>query len=295
VAKSHQLPPSSETQSDPAPQVTVQGFTNNNYTLTIMADPTSGLRPVIAPVANSTAAFQIMNTSVSIVGIDIAPTNAMTYGIAASSAYITISSVNVQDATGKISFSGIALSSWNAVSYTSITVTNANGFALIGSTMTSISYSSAQASGSTRRAISVDGASTNTITASYFLNLSGYAAMFINQASYNTVSQSTMISIAAAYGGLGIQLNSVFNTVSGSYMQGLSGHGAVISTNFNTITQSTMVSNSGSGYALMIIQGSTNTITGSFMSNNSGTAVRLWFSAIYNTISFSTINGGSSS
>jgi hypothetical chaperone protein len=38
-----------------------------------------------------------MNTSVSITGIDIAPTNAMTYGIAASSAYITISSVNVQD------------------------------------------------------------------------------------------------------------------------------------------------------------------------------------------------------
>jgi hypothetical protein len=91
-------------------QVRVANFTSNGSTLTILADPASGLRPVISPPAASTAAFHITNTSVNVIGLDIVPTFAMTYGIVASSNYVTISSVNIKDKTNKINYTGISLS-----------------------------------------------------------------------------------------------------------------------------------------------------------------------------------------
>ena len=48
----------------------------------------------------STAAFQVTNASVTIQNITIVSTNAVTYGVLASSAYITLSSVSVQDPGG---------------------------------------------------------------------------------------------------------------------------------------------------------------------------------------------------
>jgi len=67
----------------------------------------------------------------------------------ASSAYVHISSVNVQDATGKISVAGIATGDWTTALYSSVTVggVNASGFMLTG-TKTTVAYSSAAANSS---------------------------------------------------------------------------------------------------------------------------------------------------
>ena len=117
----------------------------------------------------------------TVTGINIVPTQTIPYGVLISSTYVQISSVNVQDAGGLISAAGVRTSSWTTVSYTSVTVggTRTAGFWLPGSTMTSVSYSSAQANSSlgSWSALWLNGASSNTfkalIRAAVALNTSG--------------------------------------------------------------------------------------------------------------------------
>src|SRR5258708_13719518 len=57
--------------------------------LPILLDPALSSGPVVNPPATSTAAFQIMNASVTIGGsLMIQPTSAITYGVIISSAYV---------------------------------------------------------------------------------------------------------------------------------------------------------------------------------------------------------------
>ena len=136
-------------------QVLVQNFTMNLSSIAIFAGV--GFTPTVNSIGQS-AAFVIANASVSIAGINVAPTGATAYGLFVSSAYVSISSVNVIDPAGHISNAGIALSSWTTVSSASVTVggASATGFLLPGSTMTSVSYSSAAATGSSGYALWLD-------------------------------------------------------------------------------------------------------------------------------------------
>src|SRR6185436_8322665 len=64
-----------------AEQVNVRNFVNNGSSITIFADPASGLRPVVAPPAASTAAFLIANASVNVQGISVIADQNVPYGV----------------------------------------------------------------------------------------------------------------------------------------------------------------------------------------------------------------------
>src|SRR5208282_1184540 len=98
-------------------QVTVQNFVTNGSSISIFADPASGLTPVVNP-PNGMAAFVIANASVSVAGINVVPTSTISYGVLISSAYAQLNHVNIQDAAGKIGAAGVAAANWTTVSYT---------------------------------------------------------------------------------------------------------------------------------------------------------------------------------
>ncbi|MFI5363339.1 MAG: beta strand repeat-containing protein, partial [Elusimicrobiota bacterium] len=251
--------------------VTVQNFTLNASSIAIFADPATHLTPVVSPPAG-TAAFVVANASVSVAGIDIVPANAILYGIFVSSTYVTISSVNIQDAGGLISAAGMALSSWTSVSDSSVTVggSNASGFWLPGSAMTNISYCSASANGvGSASALWLDAASSNTITAVFAGNAGGYGAYAYPDSNGNTIALSTMTG-GVGYAALAVGL-SYGNAVQQSYMSDTGNVGAYLfASSFNTISRSTMTSGGGGGYGLELSGASSNTITLSEMSDTAG-------------------------
>jgi len=204
-------------------QVTVQGFTTNGYQLKIMADPTFvSSAPVVDPPAGAAAAFQIRNASVAVQGINIVPTNALQYGILVSSPMAAISGVNVQDAGGRISVAGLALSSWTVASYTSVTVQNAYGFYLPGSVNATVSYSSAQVNSAAYYALYLAGASSNTVTGFVAKNNTGHGAYFSNSNS-NSIYRSTFTggNPAGGNGSNGLfMFGSSSNTISQSVITG---------------------------------------------------------------------------
>ena len=82
----------------------------------------------------------IKNASVTVAGIDMQASAAFVpYGVQASSAYVTISSVNVNSFT-TIYVAGVSLSSNSSLSYSTITVQNAYGVIIAGSN-NAVSYS----------------------------------------------------------------------------------------------------------------------------------------------------------
>jgi parallel beta-helix repeat protein len=273
-----------------AEQVTVQGFTNAGSSITIMADPDSGLTPVVSPPAASTAAFQIANDSVNIQGISIVPTNSMTYGVVASSAYVTISSVNVLDALGRISFAGVTLSSWSTVSESSVTVAAAHGFYLSGTGL-ALTFSSATNNQSgTQSALNLDGASSSTVTGCFFSNASGNGALLQNGADYNAISDSTFTSGGANR--VGLYFDAAHdNTVTRSYASSANGTGAYISntSNFNNFTESTFTTQGAAYYALLFDNANFNALNGDWILNGAGGALEIY--GIYDTVSQSTISG----
>ncbi|MBI5245536.1 MAG: right-handed parallel beta-helix repeat-containing protein, partial [Elusimicrobia bacterium] len=267
-------------------QVTVRNFTNNGSSITIMADV--GFSPVVNPPVASTAAFLIQNSSVNILRLTVISTNAVNYGVYASSAYITMSSVSVQDAGGFIKFAGVQLSSWNAVSYSSVTVDVVYAFYLPGSTMTTISYSSAQSAGNSRYALFLQGASSNTVTGGFFANSVGNAVGLESGANYNSISLSTLSALASNRVGLLLDA-ALYNTVAQSYISGAAGGGAYISnaSNFNTFSQSTFTSAAAAYYGYMLDNGNFNTLDRSFVRNANGPGVFVYGN--FNTISYSTL------
>ncbi|MFA6004169.1 MAG: LamG-like jellyroll fold domain-containing protein, partial [Elusimicrobiota bacterium] len=276
-------------------QVTVQGFTFSyaTDTIRIMSDPSFiSSAPVVNPPAASTAAFQVANSSVSLEHITVITTNTVAYGVLASSALVRISSVNV-DSGGKIWTAGISLSTWNYLSYSSITVQNADAIRLVGSSGTTVAFSSAQSAGSAYSALSLVGASSNTFSVFFASSTSGSGVTLSSGSNYNALANSTMTSSSSS--ALYI-VNSSSNSISQGYIYSASGRGAFIfNSSKNLITGSAMISNDNSGnYAgLSLSSAWSNAISGSFMQGRSGDGAYIYNSS-YNVISNSTMTNVSS-
>ncbi|MBI4370656.1 MAG: right-handed parallel beta-helix repeat-containing protein, partial [Elusimicrobia bacterium] len=282
-----------------AEQVTVRNIANAGYQI-VIGSSTANFRPALNPPGASAAAFLIANASVTIFNLDVKPANVITYGVQISSAYVTISSVNIQDAGGKINTAGIYVSSWNTVSYTSVTVNAAHGFWLPGSTMTAISYSSAVNNSTTQHAFYLNGASSNTFTAVLASNTAAGRAMSLDKsANYNTISLSTMSGPGASGG---VYLNTASsNTFTGSYFDGRQNRALYFDSGatYNTVSRSTTTFNTGgSTYGIWFNDNnvSYNTITQSWLFSDSRN-VLFNSGAHHNTISLSTVSnsGGSGS
>lgn len=272
-------------------QVTVQGFTNNGSSITIMSDPTL----TVPPIARS--GFIIRNASVNVVGIDIAtaaPAVGMNYGIFASSANINLSSVNVRDPGSFISIAGVALSSYSSLSYSSVSVQGAHGVRLDGK-FAAVSYSTAASNSSGFYALYLSAVDSNTVTNSYISNPLGHGAYLEGGSDYNAISQSSIASAAGGYRALTVT-GSDFNAVTGSLLSNPAGYGAYLNggADFNTISQSTMTSNS-SFPALYVFASDSNTVTGSMITNPAGYGAWLNSGSDYNAISLSTVTSNATS
>ncbi|MDD5627639.1 MAG: fibronectin type III domain-containing protein [Elusimicrobia bacterium] len=133
-------------------EVIVQGFVNGGWRLSIMSDPSFvSSAPVVSPPPSTLAGFRVLNDSVTIQGISVVPAASLSYGITASSAFVTLSSVNIVDEAGHIVAAGIALSSWSVLSGSSITVRDAEGARLSGA---GVSAASSSVRGATALSIS---------------------------------------------------------------------------------------------------------------------------------------------
>ncbi|MCX5789569.1 MAG: right-handed parallel beta-helix repeat-containing protein, partial [Elusimicrobia bacterium] len=259
-------------------QVTVQGFTNNGHQIKIMADPSFvGSAPVVAPPANSTAAFQIANASVTLQGINIVPASAIPYGVNASSAYLTISSVSVLD-PGDIYAAGVAITSYTTVSYSSISVQAAHGLQSVG-TGDRISNVTIQSDNSSFYALYLNGVTSSTISQASISNPLGHGAYFAS-ASANVISASTMANAGA---GLGLYSslylsNSSFNTMVDDHFWNAVGYGVTLdaSSTHNHIVQSTFTLAGGSGKAgVYLHQAPANEITACSFDVAGGPGIRL--------------------
>ena len=290
-------------------QVTVQGFTPSGYTGTlvqIMADPTFvSSQPVVDPPLNSTAAFEILNDSVTLLNVGVIPTSPTVYGVEASSPNITLSSVNVNDLGGYIGAAGVNLSSSDAVSYSFITVNSTA--VVINGNLNQISYSSVTTNSSgMNAALLLNGASSNTVAQSYFNapngNNSGACVYLSTNSNFNTIKQSTIAEIGSGSTALpAIYLissssNNFINTfVNATSFDAIDFFGS----NSNTISQSSITTQSGGGYdAVYLNNSSSNTIAQTYISNpnlGGNNALGLANNSNGNTISQSTmttINGG---
>ena len=291
-------------------QVTVQGFTNNGSSITILSDPASGPAPVVSPPAPSTAAFLIANASVNVMGISVGANQNIPYGVWAAPAYVQLSSVSVSPhGSLGIYTAGVRVSPRSPRSCSAVTVWGAHGFWLDVSTKTAISHSTAVNDSASQYPVYLDGgknngftpilasnthasgyalyvlnSDTNTVTQSFLW--SGYRNVALDSGSdYNTISLSTMIG-----GSDGLYATfSESNTVTQSYLQG-GNFGAYLNNgaSYNTISLSTMTSiNIGFWINLAV----SNTVSQSFMSG--GTIGAQMIGANYNAISFSTMIGSS--
>ena len=276
-------------------QVTVQGVNSNGFRI-VIGTSTAAQTPIVSPPAASTGAFIILNSSVSLLNLNIRPAASIPYGVFTSSTYVRISSVNVQDAGANIYRAGIAASSWTTVSYTSVTVGNAgaSGFWLPGSVMTSVSYSSAQANGSSgAAALWINGASSNTFTMFLASSTAGYGMELDNGSNDNSVNGSTIASFGGVYPGLYL-IGASSNTITSSNMTAPANAGtsADLETGsaYNTISQSAMTASGGAAsLGLLLTHASFNTITGSFITNSGGIGAFLTTGANSNTIISSTM------
>lgn len=271
-------------------QVTVEGFVNNGSSITIILDPALSTVARVNPPMSSLAAFVVKNASVNIVGLQIAPVFNISYGILVSSPNVTISSVSVADSFGNISQAGIALSSWTTVSRATMTLGNAYGFLLQGSTMSSVSFSSVTNNGFGRPAVYLIGASSNTFTGVLAHNPGGGGGIQIDGGGYNRVNLSS----ASSTGASGMFINSSsFNAVSASYMGSAgTGYGLRLQdSHYTTVSQSTAAAAMGGMSALQLSFSSSNTFTGVFAANAQGYGA--YFSdSSRNTVSLSTFTGG---
>ena len=275
-------------------QVTIQGFNTSGYRLKIMADPTfTSSAPIVNPPVSSTAAFQIMNASVTVQGINIISTNPVSYGILSSSASVNISSVNVISGEN-IWTAGISLSSWSVLSNSSITVQNAYGLYLAGSLGTSISYTTATANSASKYALYLNNASSNSFTQGFISNSGGSGVSILNSVS-SDVSQSTVTCYQTC---VMFDTGASSNSVTQSYVLSTYGRGVTFgnSASYNTVRLSTIVYTGYSGQGVWFMSGPVyNTVTQSVISSQDGYGAYFSDSSRFNTISDSRISNNSSS
>ena len=290
-------------------QVTIQNIATNGYRILISSGV--GATVTVSPPAASTAAFLVMNASVTLQGIDIVPTSLVTYGINASSDNVTIASVNVKDAGGKITLSGMKLSGdYSAIAYSSITVSfnGAGGVHLLGAGGT-VSYSSSTA-GFNGVALYMSGVS-ETAADSYFYSANYYTliiagsndvvtrSFFSNQgptAMGGILGGGSHIISQSVFTGAGVSVGSDNNTFTEDFFINPSGTGLhfASSSSSNTVSLSTINGDTGIAAALDLDGCSSNTITQSYIANPGGVAVGLRSGAAYNTISQSTMTSSAS-
>ncbi len=281
-------------------------FLYSTNTLTIQSDPglVSTFTTVNPPV-NSTAAFRIMNSSVNIFDIAVVSTNSVPYGVYASSAYVQLSSVSVST-FGNLGIytAGARVSSWSAISFSTVSVVNAHGIWLDGGNNTTIYNSTAISQGVNIYGLYLNAADSNTVTGCSILNTLGDAVHFENGADYNAIDQSVMTSSAAVRYALYMS-NSDSNTVTRSMMYNSAGDAARLDagSDRNEIVLSMMTGGIAcpiGGYGLMLVASSSNTIDESLMMGAPGTACNsvagsalfLGAGSNYNTIKLSTMTGG---
>ena len=120
------------------------------------------------------------------------------------------------------------------MSYSSITVQNAHGIHITGSVNTVSMSTAANNSVATYYALSLPGASSNTITQSYFSNLTGDSVSLSNGSRNNSISLST---IAGDYS-TALTLNNVTSNTITQTLITSQGKDTVslINSNFNTIS-----------------------------------------------------------
>ncbi|MFA6003375.1 MAG: right-handed parallel beta-helix repeat-containing protein, partial [Elusimicrobiota bacterium] len=266
--------------------VTVEGFTHNNSSITITLDPALSLHPTVAPTGGD-AAFTIRQTSVNILNLDIKPTNSVSYGIWASSPLITISSVNV-DGGNKITGAGMNLASWNTLSYSSITVQDAHGIYLPASSMTTVAYSTAVNASASYFAMHLSAASSCTIVGLFASN-SLESTIRIDSGGSHKISQSS-VTCSDSYS-YPIYINaSSSNTITTSLFTHTNlGYGMLLAGNYNDISFSTISSFAKS--ALYITGGSYNTIRKVLATAPQEGGVELISNSNFNAIEDSTLNG----
>jgi hypothetical protein len=255
-----------------AEQVTVQNFTMNGSSIAIYA--ASGFAPIVNPPAGSSAAFMIVNASVSVSGFNIVPSNPLTYGVYVSSTYVSLNGVNIADASGKINGSGVVASSWTTIAYTTVTVGNANAFLLPGSTMTTISYSSATANGSFPKvALNINGASNNTFTSLAVTNGAGQGVSVL-YSNYNSFSGLTVLSGGSSNMAFYLAYSN-YNALTNVASNSPGGYGFYSNNaSFNTISSATFSSATPGPAALLLSYVSSCTFTQVAAVNSSGYA--LW-------------------
>ncbi|MDE2426898.1 MAG: right-handed parallel beta-helix repeat-containing protein, partial [Elusimicrobia bacterium] len=312
-------------------QVTVQNIATNGYQVQI-GPLNAANRPAIDPPTSSTAAFQIANNGVDIVGVDVQPANPMAYGVEASSSGVIISSVNVQDASGNIWTAGISAVGVSTISYSSVTVENAYGIELAGDSDV-VSYSTMSTNGSNKYGLYLLNSSYGTIENSSissgtylvgssndnvisFTTMTNYTAYSLYiEGSSNTINNSYASGVSnkaegiyfsgsAAYNKISFSTSNCFNdraltfaashnTVSDSFLYSHYYEAAYFYTgSYNTVERSTMT-NSSNVVALHFLSGaSSNTVTHSYAFNSNYYAAEI--DGSYNTISASTmvINSG---
>ncbi|MBI4385860.1 MAG: hypothetical protein HY551_00605, partial [Elusimicrobia bacterium] len=278
-------------------QVTVQNyaFQYSTDTLTIQADPGLALstRPTVTPPVNSTAAFQIVNASVTIGGFWIVSTNTVAYGVYASSHNIAISSVGIYS-NNTIWTAGVQISSYSSVWRSSITVQAAHGLWIIGSSNT-VSASTMSASQLNKYGLFLLGASSNVIT-----SCSISSGVYISSgATFNTITLSTMVTTG---GNVVLTLSdSSSNTISRSFIFADYNTLALVlrkGSAYNTLSQSTVTASANKYVATLINDDSTchhNLFDQSMMDNPNHPAqysqgVELFGN--YNTVSLSTLSAG---
>ncbi|MCM2303233.1 MAG: right-handed parallel beta-helix repeat-containing protein, partial [Elusimicrobia bacterium] len=277
-------------------QVRVSGFANAGSSITILADPGSGLTPVVSPPAASTAAFLIANSSVSLHGLKVIVSQNVPYGVWASSAYVHLSSVSVSTSGGNgIYAAGVRLGSWSSVSHSTVAVWNAHGLWLDGSRGSVVTRSTASSQGSFNAyPLFFNGAASNTVTESYISDPSGYGAVLDLGSDYNTISLTTMTSRQSSL----LLDESAYNTITRScmYAEGSDDSGAARITggaHHNTISQSLLLGRANNA-ALGVSGSDYNTITQSFLIGQANGGVELG-NARYTTISLSTITADNTS
>ena len=253
-------------------QVTIQNKDTQGYTINIYAEPgmASSTATLVIPPTGSTAAFHVMNASVTLSRINIRSSNVASWGVLVASPTVSISSVNV-DGVSRLRYGGFQLSTGTTISFASATVRSAHAFYLTGSGA-SISYSTGLSAVATGYALYLNGSSAASISYSSFTSSVSYGVVIDSGASNNTISRSTMSSFGSGFPALYFRAASS-NTATGSYVWSPSGYGARIDlvSDLNTISHSTAVSANAS-YAAVAIFGnsSSNTVSGSRLTNTPG-------------------------
>ena len=266
-------------------QINIETFANNSYFLKIMADPSFiSSAPTLSPPSSSMAAFIVRNDSVTIQNINIIATNPISWGILASSAQVTISSVNIFAAGSFISVAGVSLSSWSSVLYSSINVQTAHGLMLTGS-HNLVLRSTMTDNVSGYFALYLFDASSNAVTQSYISNPGGIGAYLTPNANYNSLNQDAISSVS---GFAALEIDGSSNTLSQDVVSDGGSYGAILfGAKFTTISQSTITGSSAGYYGLYINNASSNTVSNSYIqgstavyiSASTGTAINSSFLA----------------